>query len=305
MRNRDRFDAAMPRIMLPQSQADAPPPYTAAVTDDSILRSVTNAMSPSIRSATSVEAEKLRCFMIYLLAVDYSITVNIALTAQTRSHYLQVTDHLLDARDSIDLASPADRNLLVRYLRFNVHEPAAVLGVPSDMVVYRLTQFRRYLNVEGSYGGATHETLQDGNRFELACRFQADIEVLLPRLLPPADPLRRRLLERFELIRSLYFVRLLGLRRRMDVRHGDRAPGHTDFQGASTKYLEEYLSAREVGMEIARPSIHLCDLGEEIKACMNRLQRRAQNTGRTRRANDTTWHPRGAFLDLDFIDPPF
>lgn len=174
-------------------------------------------------------------------------------------------------------------------------------------MIQRLVKYRSHLDSLGWYKSCIRPALRRNGLYAIAAKFIADADILVPRLIPPMDPLRKALLDRVHRVRSLYFHTLSGPWERFDGPPKQSSAPEILPGGilvSRTEYLQRYLDAQKQGTSIVEQAVERCDLRELVSRSVRRLKTMAETGVMPNEPQDRPWHSQGTFLEADYLAPP-
>jgi hypothetical protein len=284
-----------------EAPTTGPPPYTVVPKMDdpsAVLQSTIAAVTQGRTEEPmfNQEAERLRRFMSFCLAVDYQCPTNIQLSASDRAHFIALSVCASDLAKSHDWTCLTwrERKILAPYFWRYLHAPCHALELPVDQAVMAIARYSRFATPAGRYKGCVYGLLHANGPETLAYKLHMDRVLVIPRIIPESDGYgRRRMQQRLESIVRQYFTSLSG------------ASQYTEPYGASGAQMTilkvqyslnergaSYEKTRQTAISVAKATVLTprSQWIDEIKHCINGIRRRNDLLGeRSTYAINESW----------------
>lgn len=293
------------------SSTSSPPPYsqvapTTASDRERILNNVLSAAnSPQVDHSWKRPAERLREFLLHLLIIDYEAGKKMYFSSTDRDHWLAIAGNIMDFQEYSEAANSEDRALLANYFNIHVFEPARLLGVPAQMVMQRLVVFRHCISPDGDYFGCMQFMFRNDTISNLASKFQTDELVLIPRLIPPFDNLRKSLLDRLYEVRGLYFRHVEAPDDGIVITPDGQTLRHLGgMMMVETEYLKRHRDAAGLASCLRPRPQNIAELTVSVRQCLSRLSNKNMHGYSMRQKNNERWMIQGPYSEIENLSLP-
>lgn len=168
----------------------------------------------SIVNCDPRHGDRIKTFVLFVLAIDYGVATNASLTPNDHTHFSKMNSELADLKNlSI---SPADENAQKRrqnitsWLMVNMFHPCMTIGLPPEFLIEMITRLLYFATPGNAYMGSTCGIAHYHGLPRLAQNLYFDKNIIIPCVVLDMT-LRERMFPQLDAVASQYFQSVDGV----------------------------------------------------------------------------------------------